>query len=68
MKEYRIMLIVVFLLALGLLIVASIGDSLLTQWKQAAANTLRCGGKGAEIVERPAAEGLATTAMFIICK
>jgi hypothetical protein len=37
------------------------------KWETAATNTLRCGEKGAEVVERPAAEGLVTT-KFIVCK
>jgi hypothetical protein len=34
----------------------------------AASNTLHCGVKGVEIVERPSSDGSATTAKFIVCK
>ncbi len=38
-----------------------------SNWETAASNTLRCGEKGVEIVERPAIEGLVAT-KFIVCK
>lgn len=38
-----------------------------SNWETAATNTLRCGEKGVEIVERPAVEGLVAT-KFIVCK
>lgn len=54
--------------AVALFVIAGVKDNQLTEWKTGTANTLRCGEKGAEVVERPAAEGLATTAKFIVCK
>jgi hypothetical protein len=56
------MYMLVGLLLLGLAV------AMVQKWETAAANTLHCGVKGVEIVERPSSDGSATTAKFIVCK
>jgi hypothetical protein len=68
MKKVDVPFLVMCFFAVALFVIAGVKDSQLTNWKTATANTLRCGEKGAEVVERPIAEGLVTTAKFIVCK
>lgn len=65
-KDFALSVYIVLLIFL--IAVAMVRDMNLASWQDGAGNTLRCGEKGAELVERPIAEGLVTTAKFIVCK